>query len=94
MLYFEDGELPREEKKVEELVLGRSLYEVVDGILSHIELDKSLCLIPLACDRESLFQEVHSGTFGAHLKDTKIHELSKNYWWPRGATSGNSVKVA
>ena len=30
MLYLEDGELPRDEKKAKELVLGRSLYEVVD----------------------------------------------------------------
>ena len=27
---------------------------------------------------------VHSGIFGAHLKDAKIHgELSKHYWWPK-----------
>ena len=84
MLYLEDGELPRDEKKAKELVLGTSLYEVVDGILYHVELDKSLRLIPPTCDRESLFQEVLSGTFGAHLKDTKIYgELSKHYWWPR-----------
>ena len=54
-------------------MLGRSLYEVVDGILYHMEVDKSLCLIPPTCDQESLFQEVHSGTFGAHMKDVKIH---------------------
>ena len=84
MLYLEDGELPRDEKKAKELVLGGSLYEVVDGILYHTELDESLCLIPPSCDRESLFQEVHNSTFGAHLKDTKIHgELSKHYWWLR-----------
>ena len=84
MLYVEDGELPRDEKKAKELVLGRSLYEVVNGILHHIELDKSLRLISPTCDRQSLFQAVHSGTFGAHLKDTKIYgELSKHYWWPR-----------
>ena len=81
MLYVEDGELPRDEKKAKELVLGRSLYEVVDGILYHVEVDKSLRLIPLTCDQELLFQEVHSGTFGAHIKDMKIHgELSKHYW--------------
>ena len=84
MLYVEDVELPRDEKKAKELVLGRSLYEVVDGILYHVEVDKSLHLIPSTCDWESLFQEVHSGTFGAHMKDMKIHgELSKHYWWPR-----------
>ena len=46
MRYVEDGELPRDEKKAKELVLGRSLYEVVDRILYHVEVDKSLRLIP------------------------------------------------
>ena len=49
-----------------------------------MEPDKSLRLIPPESDRESLFHEVHSGIFGAHLKDAKIHgELSKHYWWPK-----------
>ena len=49
-----------------------------------MEPDKSLRLIPPESDRESLFHEVHSGIFGAHLKDTKIHgELSIHYWWPK-----------
>ena len=48
-----------------------------------MEVNKPLRLIPPTCDRESLFQEVHSGTFGANMKDAKIHdELSKHYWWP------------
>ena len=41
-------------------------------ILFHVELDKSLHLIPQTCDQESLLQEVHSDTFGAYMKDTKI----------------------
>ena len=60
--------MPRDEEKA-----GRSLYEVVDGILYHMEVNKTLRLIPPSCDQESLFQEVHSGTFGAHMKDAKIH---------------------
>ena len=69
--------MSRDEEKA-----GRSLYEVVDGILYHMEVNKTPCLIPPTCDRESLFQEVHCGTFGAHMKDAKIHdELSKHYWW-------------
>ena len=28
-------------------------------------------------------EEVHSGQFGGHLRDAKIHStLSKHYWWP------------
>ena len=64
--------------------LGRSLYQVVKRILHHMEPDKSLRLIPSDDDQESLFYEVHSEIFGAHLKDLKIHgKLSKHYWWPK-----------
>ena len=49
-----------------------------------MEPDKSLRLIPPDSDQETLFRKVHSGIFGAHLKDVKIHgELSKHYWWPK-----------
>ena len=31
-----------------------------------------------------MFEEAHSGKFGAHLRDAKVHgELSKHYWWPK-----------
>ena len=56
-------------KEKQELVLGRSLYQVVNRILYHMEPDKSLRLIPPESNRESLFHDVHSGIFGAHLKD-------------------------
>ena len=84
MDYLENGDLPKDERKARKLVLGRSLYQVVDGVLYHMEPDKSLRLIPPVYDQEQLFQEVHGGIFGAHLKDAKIHgELSKHYWWPK-----------
>ena len=69
MDYLENGHLPNDERKARELVLGRSLYQVVNGILYHMEPDKSLRLIPPESNRESLFHDVHSGIFGAHLKD-------------------------
>ena len=59
------------EKKARELVLGRSLYQVVNGVLYHMESNRALYVIPPACDREQLFQEVHSGVFGAHMNDAK-----------------------
>ena len=40
-------------------------------------------VVPQA-DREHLFNESHSGTFGAHLRGAKIHsQLSRHYWWPK-----------
>ena len=42
MDYLEKGDLRRDDKKARELVLGRSLYQVIERILYHMEPDKSL----------------------------------------------------
>ena len=40
-------------------------------------------IIPPQGDRKQLFDEVHAGVWGGHLKDAKIHgELPKRYLWP------------
>ena len=71
--FLEHGVLPEDEKKGKELVLTKSNYQRSDGVLYHLERDKTLRIIPLSCDREKLFHEVHDGVFGAHVKDAKIH---------------------
>ena len=82
--YLEEGLLPEDDKQARALTLSKSEYTCIDGILYHVERDKSLRLIPPSNARKKLFDEVHSGAYGAHLKDAKIHgELSKHYWWPR-----------
>lgn len=51
-----------------------------ERVLYYVESDKTLHLIPPAGDRKHLFEEAHSGKFGAHLRDAKVHgELSKHY---------------
>ena len=50
--YLENGDLPNDERKARDLVLRRSLYQVVNGILYHMEPDKSLRLIPPESDWE------------------------------------------
>ena len=45
--------------------------------------DKTLRIVPPQGDRKQLFDEVHAGVWGGHLKDAKIHgELAKQYLWP------------
>ena len=57
---------------------------MIESVLYYIETDKSVCLIPPECDHRELFEEGHSGAFGAHLRDAKVHgELSKHYCWPK-----------
>ena len=81
--YLEQGILPSDETVAKELVLTRDQYELVDGVLYHLEKDKTLRLIPPQSARKRLFDEVHSGKFAGHLRDAKIHSLlSKHYWWP------------
>lgn len=44
-----------------------------EGVLYYVEADKTLCLIPPTDNRKHLFQEAHSGKFGAHRRDAKVH---------------------
>ena len=44
-----------------------------DGTLYRVEADKSLRIIPPAGDRQKLFEEVHGGLFGEHLREAKMH---------------------
>ncbi len=81
--FIMNGSLPEDQKKARELALTRTQYKVVDGVLYHVQLDKTLRVIPPLGVRDKLFHEVHDRTFGAHLKDAKVHsELAKHYWWP------------
>ena len=44
--YLEDGILPDDENESRGVVLSRDKFEVIDGILYHIETDKTLRVIP------------------------------------------------
>ena len=81
--YLEEGALPPDVKKARELSLTAQQYVLLDGVLHYVEKDKTLRIIPPESDRRSMFEEVHGGPFGGHLRDAKIHgELSRRYWWP------------
>ena len=74
-LYLEDGILPDNESEARELVVSRDSFEVIDGILYHVEKDKTLRIIPPESLRRMLFDEAHGGQFGGHLRDAKMHSL-------------------
>ena len=81
--YLEDDVLPVDEKKARELVLAKTQYTMVDKVLYRVEPDKTLRMVVPESDRESLFHEAHSGKYGGHLREVKIHSrLSHHYWWP------------
>ena len=81
--YLEKGALPTEERRAKELVLGKSQFTITNGVLYHLEKDKSRRIIPPVGAWKKLFKEVHEGVYETHLRDAKMHgELSKYYWWP------------
>ena len=67
--FVEKGELPLEEKRACELVLAKSLYEVLDGVLYHVAPDKTLRIVLADSQRRPLFDQVHAGTCGGYLRD-------------------------
>jgi len=81
--YLVKGELPLDEEKARQLVLSKPQFEIIDGVLYHLEADKSLRLLPATDDRKPLFESIHNGQFGGHLRCEKMHsQLAKYYWWP------------
>ena len=56
---------------------------MVDGVLYHLEKDRTMRIIPASQDRTELFESTHGGVFGGHLRSAKLHgQLAKHYWWP------------
>ena len=79
---MEDGTLP-EDKEAIVILLSQSNYTLLDDVLYHMEPDKTLRIITPKADRKKLWEELHSGCCGGHLKCAKSHgQLSKHYWWP------------
>lgn len=82
IVYLETGVLPSEEKLAKKTAMTASQYLVEDQILYHVESDGTLRLVPPATHQEDLFQQAHSGVFGAHLSEAKVYsELRRHYWW-------------
>ena len=81
--YLLKNELPLDERKVQEIVIHKSEFEIVDGVLYHLEKDKTMRIIPASQDRRELFESTHGGVFGGHLRSVKPHgQLAKHHWWP------------
>ena len=71
-----------DERKAQELALTKSQYLLQNGVLYQVE-DRTLRIIPAKSTREELFHAAHDGKFSGHLREAKIHELSRQYWWPQ-----------
>ena len=91
ILMLEQGELPKDGDTVKRLVMEKSNYAVIDNTLFWVAPDGSLRLIPPTEEREKLFNSLHSGKFGGHLREAKLFKtLAKHYWWPRMRTDTNT----
>ena len=80
--FLADGELPSDERHARQILLGQSAFTLLDGILYHIEDDKTLRVIPPECDNHQLFLEAHEGVFSGHLQQAKIHSRLSRHYWP------------
>ena len=60
-----------------------------------LNLIKTLRIVVPKVERKMVFDEVHSGVLGAHLREAKIHgQLSRHYWWPRMHADINNCLVS
>ena len=90
-LFLQTGKLPEDKRKARELVLSKTQFEIQDRVLYHLEKDKTLRVVVPTDIRKELFNDVHSGIFGAHLRSAKIHsQLAQHHWWPSMRVDINS----
>ena len=62
----------------------QSQFVVKDGVLFRLESDKTFRIVLPCSSRKPLFDALHGGKFGGHLREAKLHsEISRRYWWPR-----------
>ena len=81
--YLEQRVLPSEEKEAREILLSEDHYTLVDDVLFRVVPDKSLRIVPPTAERKSLWEQLHAGCYGGHLKSAKAHgQLARQYWWP------------
>ena len=81
--YHQTGTLP-EGVVARGLAVAWSQYEVIEGLLYHLEPDKTLRVVLPKSDQKRVFDGAHAGPFGGHLRDAKVHgQLAKHYWWHR-----------
>ena len=51
------GQLPEDERKARELVLSKTQFEIKDGVLYHLERDKTLRVVQPSDSRKELFDD-------------------------------------
>ena len=78
MQFLETGVLPPDENVIKKTAMTASQYTMEDGILYHVEPDGTLWLVPSTI-RKELFNQAHSGIFGAHLGDCKVFSELRRY---------------
>ena len=82
--YLESDVLPSDEKQARKLVMERSNFEVIDGILCYENPAAPGCwriVVPKSL-RPTLLKESHRGKFAGHFAEKKIYmTLRTKYWW-------------
>ena len=83
--YMLTEQLPEDERKARELLLSKTQFQIKDGVLYHLEREKTLRVVPSSDGQKEFFDDVRNGIniFGVHLRSAKIHnQLAQHYWWP------------
>ena len=81
--YLEEGNLPDDEKRARRLVIERSRFEILDGILHYCDWKPSQPRIAVPAEiREAILAELHGGRFAGHFAERSLfNTLVKRYWW-------------
>lgn len=82
--YLEKDILPDDDARAWKLVLEKSNFEIMDGVLYYLSptLPDQWRLAVPASLRMTLMKEHHTGKFAGHFTERKMYAtLSTRYWW-------------
>ena len=83
IIYLENGDLPSETKCAQRIVLQKSLFIILDGVLFYLDpkQDHHRRIVVPSHLREQVLTEAHSGLMGGHFAAKKTYAALVRHWW-------------
>ena len=82
--YIEQDVLPSDEKLARKVVLERSRFSLMDGVLYFVDGARggNLRIVVPDTVKEKLMEEAHAGSLAGHFAASSLYNtLSRMYWW-------------
>ena len=83
--FLRSGKLPEDTVRARKMVLQRSQFALVNGVVYYVEPKTSRKRAVVPCHLQSrILQEVHSGNYSGHFSGRRLYNSLLPIWWWEG----------